>query len=82
MACGITVPGISNCILLEIMYCMSAPNNILLAFGKKKKYNLVIGNFYWLQRSLHPSLIFPNKILMMHFAPFNFLSKCLSLCLL
>ena len=37
MACDITVPGMSNCIHLEIMYCISTPNNILLAFGKKKK---------------------------------------------
>lgn len=81
MACDITVPGMSNCILLEIMYCISTPNNILLAFGKKI-YNLVISNFPDYKEVYPLSLIFPNKILMMHFVPFNFLGKCLSLCLL
>lgn len=60
MACGITVPGISNCILLEIMYCMSAPNNILLAFGKKiqfgnKKFLLITKKY------THPHLYFLIK---------------------
>ena len=64
MACGITVPGMSNCILLEIMYCISTPNNILLTFGKKK-YN-ILAYILFCKLLLHQNAIFANSLKNQH----------------